>query len=139
MDEIRARDIMVSPIITVNKSETVDRIAKIMKSKDIGSVVVKNKHDFIGILTKQDIVWRVVATGKNPKTISAEEVMSSPLVCVDISESMTKIARKMAKQDVRRVIVTDGGKQVGLISDKDIVRVAPEVIEILSEYVRILR
>ena len=139
MSEVKAKDIMKSPIITASSSTTVDKIAKIMKVNGIGGVVIEKDGKLIGIVTKSDIIFRVVAEEKDPKKIKAEDIMSSPLHTVDVETSLVDIARKMAKENIRRIVVTRNNRPVGVLSDRDILKVAPEVIEVLSEYIRILR
>ena len=138
MEEIRAREIMKSPIITAPASASVEEIAKIMRKNRIGGVVIEKEGEMVGMITRKDIVFKVVAEGKKANEIKAEEIMSSPLITVDSDAPLTDIAKIMAKHDIRRVVVVENGRPVGVVSDKDVLRVAPEVIEVLSEYLRIL-
>jgi len=139
MDAVKAKEIMKSPIITASASASVEEIARIMRDREIGGVVIEKGGKLCGIITRKDIVYKVVAEGKDPKKVKAEEIMSKPLITVDANDNLTEIARKMGKHDIRRVVVVNRGQPVGVISDKDVLRVAPEIIEILSEYLRILR
>jgi len=138
MDEIKAKEIMKFPIITAHASSSIEEIAKIMRDNKIGGVVIEKNGKLVGIITRKDIVYKVVAEGKDPKKVKAEEIMSSPLITVNSEDTLVEIARKMGKHDIRRVVVVEGNQPVGIISDKDVLKVAPEIIEILSEYLRIL-
>lgn len=102
-----------------------------MVSRVIGSVLVSD-GGFVGIITKMDVV-RLVATGKNPKEVKAKDVMSSPLKKVNASSPVMDVAKVMRKEGIHRVVVMDKGNVVGIISDKDIVGVAPEIVDITCE------
>ncbi len=138
MDSVKAKDIMKVPLITAPESTSVMEIAQIMRDRKIGGIIVERAGKLSGIITRKDIIYKVVAEGRNPEKVRAGEIMSSPLITVDSNATLTEIARIMGKHDIRRVVVTDKGVPAGIVSDKDVLRVAPEIIEILSEYIRIL-
>ncbi len=130
---------MKSPLVTIDSKETVLKVATLMKSHDIGSVIVEVDGRLAGLITEKDLVWRVFAEEKNPKEVTAGEIMSSPLISADIDATLSQMARAMAKNKIRRLIITKQNEPVGVVSERDIVRVAPEQIELLSEYLRILK
>lgn len=139
MNEVRAKDIMKSPIVSVEFTNNTLQVSSLMKEKNVGSVFVEKNGNFVGMITKRDLIWRVLAEQKNPEKISATEVMTSPVVTADLETTLSQIARIMAKNKIRRVLITNGGNPVGVVSEHDIVKVAPTQIELLSEYVRILQ
>ncbi len=66
------RDIMSSPVITIDEDETTNRAAANMDMKDLGAVIVQNKAGkSIGIITERDLVKRVVAKNLKPDTVKA--------------------------------------------------------------------
>ncbi|HDR53583.1 MAG TPA: CBS domain-containing protein [archaeon] len=139
MNDVKAKDIMSSPLVTVKGDANAWELSKLMKAKDVGSLLVEQDGHLVGIITKKDLVWRVLAEEQDPLHVKAKDIMSSPLVTMETEVSLSDVARKMAKAKIRRVIVTENQQPVGVVSDRDIVRVAPEQIELLSEYVRILK
>ena len=139
MNEIRARDIMNTPLFSVGHDDSALEVAKAMKSREIGGISVEKDGKFVGIITKKDLVWRVLADNKDPKQVKAHEIMSSPLITADIDDTLSAMARKMAKNKITRLVIVKKGNPVGVVSERDIVKVAPEQIELLSEYVRILK
>ncbi len=70
--------------------------------------------------------------------ITAKDVMTTPLATVEPEESLTKAARSMRLQGIRRLGVMAKDKIVGVITSKDILATTPELIEILQEKARIL-
>jgi len=130
--EVVAGDIMSSPVVAVDVSATIEEVARIMVSKKIGSVLVSEKGSYVGIITKMDVV-KVVASGKTPRETAAREVMSSPLKKVGVSTPVMDVAKLMRGEGIHRVVVEDSRGVVGVISDKDIVGVTPEIVDILCE------
>ncbi|MBR9681106.1 MAG: CBS domain-containing protein [Candidatus Altiarchaeota archaeon] len=132
MRDVFASDVMSAPLIAVNTDASVFNVSKIMVSKNIGSVLVSDGASYIGIITKMDLV-KAIASGKDTKSISADSVMSTPIRSVDVSTPIMKVAKLMASYGVRRIIVKDNLGMVGLVSDKDITKIAPELIELVQE------
>ena len=126
---------MSSPIIAVDLNMNIEETTKIMVSNNVGSVLVSDGNSYKGIITKKDIV-RIVSEGRHPRRVLAKEIMSFPLKKVRASSNVIEVARKMAKEGLRRLVVYEGRQATGLISDKDIVGVTPNVIDLLVEYAK---
>ncbi|MCL5877682.1 MAG: CBS domain-containing protein [Candidatus Bathyarchaeota archaeon] len=132
------RDVMSSPVVTIDENETANRAAANMDMKDLGAVIVQNKAGkSIGIITERDIVKRVVAKNLKPDTVKAKEIMTTPLVTIEPEASITDAARRMTRLDIRRLGVIYKGNLAGIISSKDVLGVMPELLEIYQERSRI--
>jgi CBS domain-containing protein len=132
------RDIMSSPVVTMDEDETSNKAAASMDMNDLGAVIVQNKTGKpIGIITERDIVKRVVAKNQKPDTIKAKEIMTTPLVTIEPEATISDAARRMTRLDIRRLGVIYKGNLVGIISSKDILGVMPELLEIMQERQRI--
>jgi len=132
------RDVMSSPVVTMDEDETSNKAAASMDMNDLGAVIVQNKTGKpIGIITERDIVKRVVAKNQKPDTIKAKEIMTTPLVTIEPEATISDAARRMTRLDIRRLGVIYKGNLVGIISSKDILGVMPELIEIMQERSRI--
>lgn len=135
---VLVKDIMSSPATTSLEDDNVEEVAKLMSAKNIGSVVITDsKGSPVGIITERDIVKRVAAKNLVPRNVKAKEVMSTPLAAVSTYTEINEAARKMSKLDIRRLVVMDKGRLVGIISSKDIVALMPELMEIMNEKARI--
>ncbi len=74
------RDIMSSPVITIDEDETSNKAAVSMEKNNLGAVIVTNKAGkSIGIITERDLVIRVIAKNLKPDTIKGKEIMTTPL------------------------------------------------------------
>jgi len=134
------RDVMSSPVITVDEDATVDKAAQLMAKGHIGCIIVTSKEEKpLGIITETDFVTRVLAKNIQPRKLTAKEVMTSPLITVDPDETLSETARRMSQLNIRRLGVMYKGKLVGIISSKDILAITPELIEIIQEKARIER
>jgi isocitrate dehydrogenase len=71
-------------------------------------------------MTQRDIMSKVVTKGKDPKKLKVRQVMSSPLVTVPPDCSLRDAAKLMVRRNIRRVLVAEGGKIIGIVSDTDI-------------------
>jgi len=132
------RDVMSSPVVTIDEDEAVNEAAGSMDMHDLGAVIVKNKAcKSIGIITERDIVIRVVAKNLKPDTVKAKEIMTTPLVTIEPEASISDAARRMNRLDIRRLGVIYKGNLVGIISSKDVLGVMPELLEIIQERSRI--
>ncbi|MBE0512301.1 CBS domain-containing protein [Candidatus Bathyarchaeota archaeon] len=134
------KDVMSSPVITVDEDATVDKAAQLMAKGHIGCIIVTSKEEKpLGIITETDFVTRVLAKNIQPSKLTAKEVMTSPLITVDPDETLSETARRMSQLNIRRLGVMYKGKLVGIISSKDILAITPELIEIIQEKARIER
>jgi CBS domain-containing protein len=132
------RDVMSSPVVTMDEDETTNKAANNMDMHDLGAVIVTNKAGkSIGIITERDLVIRVIAKNLKPDTVKAKEIMTTPLVTIEPEATISDAARRMTRLDIRRLVVIYKGNLVGIISSKDILGVMPELIEIMQERSRI--
>ena len=125
-------------VATVDRKTTVLDAAKTMNQRRIGAVVVTDGDRVVGIFTERDILNRIVAAGKDPKTTRVEEVMTSPMACCRRDTPLADCKAVMSQKRIRHLPVVEEGKLYGLISAGDIVagEVADQqaTIEYLHEY-----
>ncbi|MGQ9641664.1 MAG: CBS domain-containing protein [Candidatus Bathycorpusculaceae bacterium] len=116
------RSVMAKPVITVDKGSSVYEVAKLMSEKSIGSIVVLEKGKPVGIATERDILQRVVAKGLNSSQVKIEEIMSRNLITVSGKTPIINAIRVMEKNKVRRLLVMEKGKLVGIVTQRDLLR-----------------
>ena len=132
------RDVMSSPVVTMDENEPSNKAAVAMDHDDLGAVIVTNQEGkSIGIITERDLVIRVLAKNLKPDTVKSKEIMTTPLVTIEPEATITEAARRMNRLDIRRLGVIYKGNLVGIISSKDILGVMPELIETILERSRI--
>ncbi|MCX8149956.1 MAG: CBS domain-containing protein [Candidatus Bathyarchaeota archaeon] len=132
------KDAMSSPVVTTDEDATTDKIAKIMDENNLGCVIVTNRDGKpLGIITERDLVIRVLAKNLQPDMVKAKDIMTTPLATIEPDATITEAARRMSRLDIRRLGVIYKGDLVGLVSNKDILGIMPELIEIIQEKSRI--
>ena len=131
-EEILVEEIMSTPPITVSPDSSASEVAKIMTEKKIGCVVVVENNRVVGIVTRRDLIEKVLAKEKNPSKTKVREIMSSPVIYVEPKAPILEVAKIMSKHGIRHVPVLDSKGLVGVITDKDILSVAPDLIEVLT-------
>ncbi len=112
---MKVSDIMTREPSTLAPKATLGEAATIMKQEDCGSVPVVEGGRLIGIVTDRDIVVRVVAAGKDPKTASVSEAMTADPVTIAPGASLDEAQRVMADRQIRRLPVVEDGRLVGLV------------------------
>lgn len=135
--QVKVGEAMEPNVVTVDKKAPVNTVAKMMAEKKIGSIIIVEDIKPIGIVTERDIVFGVVAKDKRPSDIKAKDIMSAPLKYVSSDMTLKQASRIMAKYNIRRLPVIENGKLVGIITNKDILAISPEMLEILEELSKI--
>ena len=137
--KMQVREAMSSPVISVNESEDMVQVANKMREQRVGAVIVLNEHGLpVGIVTERDIVTRVVAEGVSPSTLFAGKIMTSPLKMVEPEMPLMDAMRMMDKENIRRLGVIYKGDLVGVITDRNVIRLIPTIVEIMREQREIL-
>ena len=120
---IPVKRVMARSLVTVDKQMTVQEVAKVMETKDVGSVLVMDKDsgEIAGIVTERDIVKKVVAKGVDGSSYLVKGIMSSPLLTIDSHKTIFEAGDYMDQKKVRHLAVTENGKVVGVISVRDLI------------------
>src|SRR3990167_32098 len=123
---IPVKRVMARNLVTVDKQMTVQEMAKVMESNNVGSVLVLDKEsgEIAGIVTERDIVRKVVAKGVDGSSYLVKGVMSTPLLTIDSSKTIFEAGDYMDQKKVRHLAVTEGGKVAGVISIRDLINPA---------------
>jgi CBS domain-containing protein len=117
------RVLMQTTMETIASERTVLEAAQIMAEKRIGSLLVLEAGDMVGIVTEPDVVRKVIAAGLPASSTNVGAVMNAPLIQIDIDDSARDASRLMAEKRIRHIAVTEDHKVVGLLSVRDLVRV----------------
>lgn len=123
--EMKAEDIMRKGVETIPSSATAADALRKMQRLKISSLIVdrRNKDDAYGLLTKGDIVTKVIEAGAKRRNLSGTKVfqiMSKPLITVPPGLAVKYCIRVMKKAGVSRVPVFDGKQIVGILSLSDV-------------------
>jgi two-component system sensor kinase FixL len=126
-------EIMSSEIYTIQRKATIVEAAEIMALRNISSIVVMDTDCVTGVLTERDLFKRVVALNKDPGRTKVEEVMSFPAFSIPPNYSVFSASRTMENKNVRRLVVIDGRKLCGIVTQTDIFKAVKDKIQAEEE------
>ena len=111
---------MSKGVITADEEMSVENVAKIMGTKSIGSVVITQNGDPIGIFTERDLLTKFLAKDESLK-IAVGDVCSSPLISAPLGITIHEAAAIMTSKHIKRLPITKDSKLVGMLSARDLV------------------
>ena len=122
-----AREVMTPQAEVATRDATVEDAACKMAQLDIGALPICDGDGRLeGMITDRDVAVKVVAAGRDPRTTTVGEVsQDSEVVTIGADDSIEDAVRTMKKYAVRRLPVIDGHKLVGIVSQADIAKNAP--------------
>jgi len=116
------KDVLTRKVVTASLDTPVREICGTMAEKKIGSVFITNpKNELVGILTESDVVRKVVAADRIPYVTTAADVMSAPLISIDIEESVYRAQELMDEKRILHLAVKEKDKIVGMVSIRDLI------------------
>jgi len=130
---LKAADVMVTEVVTLNESVSVKKAADIMAQVGASSVIITRRGKAIGILTERDILKRIVAEDKNSKETKVKDIMSSPLVVIEPDTDLETASRLMFEKKIKNLPVVDNKRLVGLVTLTGICRLQPEILKALKQ------
>lgn len=95
---------------------------KIMADQNIGSIVVDDGSQYLGILTERDYSRKVILKGKSSTDTKVEEIMSSDIPRITPSDTIEYCMQLMSDKNIRYLPVFDAGTLNGIISINDVVK-----------------
>ena len=105
-------------LITIEKEKKTRDVIELMLSNDIGSVIITDKGKPVGIVTDRDVLKKGGLIEGKEKSVGT--YMSTPLITIDSEAPIGEAAELMMDRDIRRLLVTENNKIVGLVTQKDL-------------------
>jgi CBS domain-containing protein len=109
-------DIMTADPVTVEPQTSVTAVARLMRDRDLGAVLVTDGDRLRGLVTDRDLVVRALAEGGDLEQTTVAGACSDDLVTVAPDDDLDRAVRLMRDHAVRRVPVVDHGRPVGIVS-----------------------
>jgi CBS domain-containing protein len=121
---------------TINREATVLDGIRLMADKKIGSLLIIENENPVGIFTERDYARKVAFTNKKPEELRIDEVMTKELITVSPVQSVRDCMRLMTENQIRHLPVLDDGKVIGIVSIGDVVKDLIEELEFLVEQLK---
>jgi CBS domain-containing protein len=126
---MQVSEVMSKGIISVSSLDSVRKVAKLMKEKDIGAVPVIDKDKAVGLVTDRDIVINCVAGGYNLDG-PISHAMSETVVSVTEDQDVEEASRLMQQHKISRVLVTDKDRHpIGMVGIQDLTEADEDMSE----------
>ena len=116
---LTVEDVMSSPVETVARDATAAEAARHLRDAHIGSLVVVDGTEPVGIVTESDMVG-LIAEAADAESLTVGEFLSDDLVTVDPDLSIDDAATLLAEHDIRRLPVCEAGELVGIVTTTDL-------------------
>jgi predicted transcriptional regulator len=131
----------VSSIVQQNMAilehfQTAAEAIAVMRDRSVRSVLVSDsKKEIIGLVSKTDILYRIVSLHKSPERTRLEDIMSSPIISIPPEVSILDALAAMEKHNIRQLVVSSNSKVYGTISREDIIiRTEKAVVQTLNAF-----
>jgi len=114
------KDFLRHNLLKLEASSNVMDAARLMKENDAGSVLVTINGETAGIVTERDVLYKVAAADLVASKTPLKKIMSSTVLSTTSDTPITEALKLMAKHHIRRLLVTERGKPVGMVSQRSI-------------------
>jgi CBS domain-containing protein len=119
---ITVKDLMklgIGSTVVISPADTVYRALQLMAENNVGSVVVCDEGQMVGIFTERDYCRKVILMGRSSLNTPIDEIMSKNMITVCPNQTLEECLELMSKYHIRHLPVEDGGKLVGVVSMRD--------------------
>jgi len=109
-------------VFSVAPNDTVFDAIKAMADHDIGALVVLDREMLVGIVTERHYARRVFLKGKSSPKTQVKDIMTTPVVCADPSQSTDQGLALMTEKKIRHLPVISENQVIGIVSIGDLVK-----------------
>ena len=134
---LKVIDAMTKIPVTITPDASIFECASKMKDEKIGSVIVEQKGKITGIITEQDLVYKVVAENMSPKKTQVKDVMTKEVITITPDKDMTEAIMLMSQLNVRRLPVVEHNKILGILTMKDILKIEPQLFDMIVDKIEL--
>jgi CBS domain-containing protein len=120
------RSAMSADVTSVDRGTPVREAARLLAREDVGSLPILEGGRVVGVVTDRDIVLRAVAEGRDIENVTVGEIASHELVTVEADDELDEALRRMARHQLRRLPVLEGGRLVGMLAQRDVALTAED-------------
>lgn len=123
MIPVQVKDLMNPSVVTIEPTSSAALAARLLSRHNVGVLPVCGEDRKLrGVVTDRDIVLRCVAAEEDPAQTLVREIMTRGCATVSPQDDCRAATQLMARQQVRRLPVVEGGKLVGIVSLADLAR-----------------
>ena len=116
----QVRDIMEKNVITIDINETANNAANQMKENDISFLVIIKNGKPVGVVSERDFVQKLCINNQNSSDVKISDIMSYKFRWVNPTTKIEDAIQKMLNNNIRRLLILDDEKLVGVITQTDL-------------------
>ena len=116
----QVRDIMEKNVITIDINETANNAANQMKENDISFLVIIENGKPVGVVSVRDFVQKLCINNQNSSDVKISDIMSYKFRWVNPTTKIEDAIQKMLNNNIRRLLILDDEKLVGVITQTDL-------------------
>lgn len=128
---------VMNEIISIDAETFVYEAAQKMMDHRIGSIIVTENGEPKGIITRSDMIKRIIVAYNDPRITKSGSVISSPLITVEADKPILEVMRYIRDKNVNQILVEKDGKLAGIVSEGDLVRAV--TLSSLAQFSSLLR
>lgn len=114
------RDIMEKNVVTIDEDKTALDAARLIAEKDVSFLVIVRNNAPIGVLSESDYVRKLAANDRQASKMPISEIMSYKYRWVEPTTEIEDAVQKMINNKIRRLLVIENEKLVGVITQTDL-------------------
>ena len=133
----RVCDAMTKSPVSISPETTIKECADVMNKERLGSLLVKKDNKLLGIITDQDIVRKIIAKGTDPFSAKVEKHMEKNLITITPDKDIFDAITLMANKNIKQLPVMNGSVMLGILTQKDILKIEPELFDLLVDKLEI--
>ena len=119
--------------VVLSPSNSIRECAEEMDKHHVGTVIIKENGKAVGVISEQDIVRKIIAKKLDPHKMKVEDIMEKEIVTINPDADIFDALDKMKGLNVTHLPVVDDGNLLGLLTVKDILKIEPQLFDILVE------
>ena len=118
---IRVREVMTPAPRVIEGLATARQAVELMREHHVSSLIIDRRHDGdeYGMVTVHDIAGQVIGPDRSLDRVSVYEIMSKPVLTVDVEMDVKYAIRILARFRLSRALVTEKGTMVGIVTLRD--------------------
>jgi CBS domain-containing protein len=136
---VLVRDVMTASVVTAEPARSLRGVARLMRVRNVGSVVLVEGARPVGFITDRDIALCVVADERDAGEAAGGHA-STPVITALPDMDVEEAAERMIRHGVRRLVVVEAGALVGVVTLDDLTaQVGERAAELASRITRVAK